>query len=124
MDFVCDNLWLNILIFLVGTWILIKGSDMFVDSASAIARKWHVSELAIGLTLVSIGTSLPELATSLYAAFQQDSDFIIGNIAGSNVTNISLILGATLLCGGSLAFPRHLLKRDVLFMHYVFLLTI
>lgn len=83
-----------------------------------------MSELAIGLTLVSIGTSLPELATSLYAAFQQDSDFIIGNIAGSNVTNISLILGAALICGGAVAFPKSLLKRDIAFMNYVFLLTV
>ena len=116
--------WIDLPIFLIGTWILIKGSDMFVDAASSIARRWHVSELAIGLTLVSIGTSLPELATSLYAAFHGQSDFIIGNIAGSNVANISLILGLTLLFGGAMSFPRKLLKRDVLFMDIVFVVCV
>ena len=92
MEFHCDNLLLNILIFVAGLWFLIKGSDIFVDSAAAIARIWKVSELVIGLTLVSIGTSLPEFASSLYAACYGETDFIIGNVVGSNVTNITLIL--------------------------------
>ncbi|MBO5202388.1 MAG: calcium/sodium antiporter [Lentisphaeria bacterium] len=124
MPFCTPNLLLNTIIFLVGSYILIKGSDIFVDSAAAIARSWHVSELVIGLTLVSIGTSIPELATSIIAQIGADSDFVIGNVAGSNVTNISLILGASLAIGGTMPFQKSLLKRDTLFMNILFIVTI
>jgi len=124
----CQQLWLgipvNLLIFLVASYILIKGSDVFVDAAAAIARKWHVSELVIGLTLVSIGTSLPELSTSLLAQSHGESDFVIGNIAGSNVTNITLILGAALAIGGSVPFSKYLFKRDTVLMNLLFPITV
>ena len=64
------NLAANILIFIIGTAVLVKGSDWFIDAAANLARRWGVSEIVIGLTLVSIGTSLPELASSTYAAIQ------------------------------------------------------
>ena len=83
------DLALNILIFIIGTAVLVKGSDLFIDSAAEIARSWGISELVIGLTLVSIGTSLPELASSIYAAFQGQGDFIIGNIVGSKVRQVT-----------------------------------
>ncbi|MBR4883744.1 MAG: calcium/sodium antiporter [Lentisphaeria bacterium] len=124
IPFCIANVFLNIAIFLAGSYILIKGSDIFVDSAAAIARSWHVSELVIGLTLVSIGTSIPELATSIIAQIRADSDFVIGNVAGSNVTNISLILGAALAIGGTMPFQKSLLKRDTLFMNALFIVTI
>lgn len=113
--------WLavNILLFLGGFWILIKGSDLFVDASSDLARAWHVPELVIGLTFVSIGTSLPELASSLYAAFANQPDFIIGNIAGSITTNITLILGTGIAMSGTLMFPRKLLTRDAVLMNLV-----
>lgn len=121
----CTNyLWLNIIIFAIGSYILIKGSDIFVDAAAAIARYWNVSELIIGLTLVSIGTSLPELATSLIAQGTGDSDFVIGNIAGSNVTNITLILGAAIAVGGAMPFEKKLFTRDTLMMNALFLITV
>lgn len=124
IPFCTANVFLNIAIFLAGSYILIKGSDIFVDSAAAIARSWHVSELVIGLTLVSIGTSIPELATSIIAQIRADSDFVIGNVAGSNVTNISLIFGAALAIGGTMPFQKSLLKRDTLFMNALFIVTI
>ena len=124
IPFCTANVFLNIAIFLAGSYVLIKGSDIFVDSAAAIARSWHVSELVIGLTLVSIGTSIPELATSIIAQIRADSDFVIGNVAGSNVTNISLILGAALAIGGTMPFQKSLLKRDTLFMNILFIVTI
>lgn len=124
IPFCTANVFLNIAIFLAGSYILIKGSDIFVDSAAAIARSWHVSELVIGLTLVSIGTSIPELATSIIAQIRADSDFVIGNVAGSNITNISLILGAALAIGGTMPFQKSLLKRDTLFMNALFIVTI
>jgi len=115
------DLPLNILIFIAGTAMLVKGSDLFVDAAANIARSWGVSELVIGLTLVSIGTSLPELASSVYAGIEGQGDFIIGNIVGSNVTNISLIL-AIGICGvGTMAFDRKMLTRDGTFMILVYL---
>ena len=126
MDWELHSSWLvvNILLFLGGLWILIKGSDIFIDASADIARRFRVSELAIGLTLVSIGTSLPELASSLYAAFCNQPEFIVGNIVGSITTNITLMLGLGALIGGSLCFSRRLLTRDAVFMFLVFLLTV
>ena len=111
----------NILIFAAGTAILVKGSDLFIDSAAGMARLWGVSELVIGLTLVSIGTSLPELASSVYAGIEGQGDFIIGNIVGSNVTNISLILAAGIIGMGKMPFEREVLTRDGIFMLFVYL---
>lgn len=116
MNFVCEYLAINIVIFLVGVAILVKGSDWFVDAAAALARSFGVPELVIGLTLVSIGTSLPELASSVCAALYGQSDFIIGNIVGSNTANIALILGAGLLLGGAISFQRKALWRDMMFL--------
>ena len=115
------DLIVNILIFVVGTAVLVKGSDWFVDAAANLARRWGVSEIVIGLTLVSIGTSLPELASSTYAAIQGQSDFIIGNIVGSNVTNISLILAVGIIGMGTMPFERKMLTRDGFFLLFVYL---
>ena len=123
MEFHCDNLLLNLLIFIAGLCFLIKGSGLFVDSAAALARIWKVSELVIGLTLVSIGTSLPEFASSFYAACAGETDFIIGNVVGSNATNITLILGAGVLCTGTLTFSPQLFSRDAILMLGVFVVT-
>ncbi len=123
MDLCTSSIWLNLLIFAAGLWVLIKGSDIFIDAAADAARHYHVSELAIGLTLVSIGTSLPELASSVYAAFCNQPEFIVGNIAGSITTNITLILGAAVLPGGGMVFPKKLFARDGLFMMLVFVFT-
>lgn len=123
IEFHVENLLLNLIIFAAGTYVLIKGSDLFIESSSEIARFWRVSELVIGLTLVSIGTSLPELATSVYAQITRESDFVIGNIAGSITTNITLVLGAAALIGGRMAFSKSLLKRDAVIMNGIFLAT-
>ena len=116
MTFVTEYMILNILLFAFGVAILVKGSDWFVDAAAALARSFGIPELVIGLTLVSIGTSLPELASSLCAAIYGESNFIIGNIVGSNTANIALILGAGLVLGGSLGFARQVVWRDMLFL--------
>lgn len=83
----------HILIFLVGLIALSKGADYFVEYSARMAKRLGVSDLVIGLTVTSIGTSLPELASSLSAATQKQSGLIIGNIIGSNIANIGLILG-------------------------------
>jgi cation:H+ antiporter len=84
---------INILILLLGLVFLVKGSDYFVKSASAIAEKLGVSEFVIGLTLVAVGTSIPELASSIVASLQHASGIVVGNVVGSNIVNIGLIVG-------------------------------
>ena len=90
-----QSLWLNITYVLLGLLMLIFGSDLFVSSASSVAAHLGVSEGVIGLTVVAGGTSLPELATSVVAARKGQSAIAIGNVIGSNVFNILLILGLT-----------------------------
>ncbi|MBL6934822.1 MAG: calcium/sodium antiporter [Alphaproteobacteria bacterium] len=76
---------------------VVWGARIFVDSAVKIAHDFGVSEAAIGLTMVALGTSLPELVTALIAAYRKETDVIVGNVIGSNIFNILGILGATLL---------------------------
>ena len=106
------DLAINFFIFIIGTAVLVKGSDLFIDSAANLARRWGVSELVIGLTLVSIGTSLPELVSSIYASIRREGSFIIGDIVGSNITNISLILAIGIIGMGKMPFEKRVLTRD------------
>ncbi len=82
-----------ILEFIVGLVILVKGCDIFIDGASGIATKLGISEHMIGLTIVALATSLPELAVSSIASYNHEAGIAIGNIIGSNISNICLILG-------------------------------
>ena len=86
-------LWLAIVKVVVGLGVLIVSCDMFVDDAVSIAKSWGVSDAIISLTLVACGTSLPELAASVVAAFKKNTQLALGNIVGSNIFNILLILG-------------------------------
>lgn len=86
-------MFITLSLFLVGFYFLIKGADWLVNGASSIAKKFRVSDLMIGLTIVSFGTSAPELIVNLIASFQGSADLAIGNIVGSNISNILLILG-------------------------------
>ena len=87
------GMWLSAIMVVGGLAALIYGGDLFVDKASAIARSWGVSDAIIGLTIVAAGTSLPELATSLVAAVKGNSRIAVGNVIGSNIFNIFLVLG-------------------------------
>jgi cation:H+ antiporter len=87
--------WQAIAFFFLGLACLIVGSNLFVDGATAVASLLGVSEAVIGLTIVAGGTSLPELATSVVAARKGQSAIAMGNVIGSNVMNILMILGAT-----------------------------
>ena len=89
------NPWVSTLYVIVGLALLVVGSNLFVDSASNVAYALGVSEGVVGLTIVAGGTSLPELATSVVAARKGQSAIAIGNVIGSNVFNILLILGLT-----------------------------
>ena len=84
-----------VLLIILGFVLLIKGADFLVDGASNIAKKFHIPEIVIGLTIVSIGTSMPELFVSITSAINGYPDMAIGNVVGSNIANLLLILGVS-----------------------------
>lgn len=85
--------WMAIATVIIGLAILITSCDIFVDKAVQIAKNWGMSEAVISITLIACGTSLPELAASIAAAIKKNTQMALGNIVGSNIFNISLILG-------------------------------
>ena len=87
------NIILQALLLAFGFVLLVKGSDWFVDGASGIATRLRIPQLVIGLTIVAMGTSAPEAAVSISAALKGSADITIGNIVGSNILNILIILG-------------------------------
>ena len=93
------GLLINLALLLIGFVFLIKGADIFVDGASDTARKFRVPKMLIGLTIVSFGTSVPELAVSIQSILSGQGDILLGNVIGSNILNILLILGLSALVG-------------------------
>ncbi|MDP3453047.1 MAG: calcium/sodium antiporter [Bacteroidales bacterium] len=89
------SLWISLIMISGGLAALIFGGDLIVDNATVLARQWGFSDNLIGLTIIAIGTSLPELATSVVAALRGNSDIAIGNVVGSNIFNIFFVLGAS-----------------------------
>ena len=87
------NIILQLLLLTVGFVMLVKGSDWFVDGAAGIAAKFHIPQIIIGLTIVAMGTSAPEAAVSITAAMGGSADITVGNIVGSNILNVLVILG-------------------------------
>ena len=79
----------------VGFVMLVKGADWFVEGAAGIAAKFGIPQLVVGLTIVAMGTSAPEAAVSITAALKGSADITIGNVVGSNIMNILIILGLT-----------------------------
>ncbi|MEO2168762.1 MAG: hypothetical protein ABGY42_11720, partial [bacterium] len=97
-----------------GLALLVFGADIFVDGAVGIARSFGVSELVISLTIVAIGTSLPELVTALVAASRGQSDIAVGNVVGSNIMNLLAILGVTAaISSDGLMMPAPVLSFDL-----------
>ncbi len=86
---------LSLLFFLIGLALIIYSANWLVDGASSLAKRFNISDLVIGLTIVAFGTSTPELATNLFSALSGSTNLAIGNILGSNIANILLILGVT-----------------------------
>lgn len=84
---------LQIVLIIIGFVLLIKGADFLVDGSSKIAKKFHIPQIIIGLTIVSIGTSMPELFVSITSAIEGYPDMAVGNVIGSNLCNLLLILG-------------------------------
>lgn len=101
--------------FLLGLAILYVGAETMVNSSSRLAASYGIRPLVIGMTVVAFGTSMPEMMVSLLASFKGSADIAAGNIVGSNIANIGLILGFTALIA-PLIVPRSLLKREVPFM--------
>lgn len=85
------------LLLIVGLALVVLGADFLVDGASSIAKKFGVSDFVIGLTIVGMGTSAPEMVVSFIGALQGNGDIAIGNVVGSNIFNVFMILGATAL---------------------------
>ena len=100
---------LQILILVLGFVCLVKGSDWFVDGAAGIATKFRIPQLIIGLTIVAMGTSAPEAAVSITAAFNGSADITIGNIVGSNILNVLIILGLS-----AVVYPLTVSKSTIL----------
>ena len=93
MSITIGKLLLEILLLVVGFVLLVKGADFFVDGAASIAKRFGIPELVIGLTIVAMGTSAPEAAVSIAGAAKGNADISIGNVIGSNIMNICVILG-------------------------------
>ncbi|MBQ9118656.1 MAG: calcium/sodium antiporter [Lachnospiraceae bacterium] len=89
------DILLQLVLVVVGFVMLVKGADWFVDGAAGIAERFGIPQLVIGLTIVAMGTSAPEAAVSISAAFKGTADITVGNVVGSNILNILIILGLT-----------------------------
>jgi cation:H+ antiporter len=109
---------LNVALAIVGLALLVLGASWFVDGATQLARAYGISELIIGLTIVAMGTSLPEMATSLVAAFRGERDIAVGNVVGSNIFNILAVLGLSSIVAPGQGLPVSLgmLELDIPFM--------
>ena len=104
---------MSYIILIIGFILLIKGADIFVDGASNIAKKFGIPSIIVGLTIVSLGTSAPELAVSLIASLEGSNGITIGNVLGSNIFNTLIVLGLT-----SIIMPI-IIKKSIIFKDYI-----
>ena len=104
-------LWIGVLV--VSLAILAKSSDYFTDSAEVIGKFFKLPAFIIGVTIVAIGTSLPELVSSLFAVFNGASEIVVGNVIGSNITNIFLVLGITAILSKKITILHELVRVDL-----------
>ena len=105
-------MFLQIIILIAGLLLILAGSNYLVEGSSSVARKSGISEFVIGLTIVGIGTSTPEMVVSFISSYQGNADMAIGNVVGSNIFNTMLILGVTALIM-PLKITRNTLRRDI-----------
>lgn len=103
---------IQVLILIIGFIMLIKGADFLIDGAVGLSRKLNIPEIVIGLTVIAFGTSMPELVVNGFASLGKQGDVIYGNVIGSNIANILLILGVTgLLC--PIFMPLNTVKKEI-----------
>jgi cation:H+ antiporter len=110
-----SNLFIQAILLVAGFYLLVKGADWFVDGASEIAERFGIPHLVVGLTIVAMGTSLPETAVSLAAALKGSADITIGNVVGSNLLNVLVILGVTSVLV-TLKVARTTIRYEIPFM--------
>ena len=107
---------LNLGLFIVSLTVLLKAADYFIDSAEEIGLSLGISPFIIGVTIVAFGTSLPELATSIAGVLKGESNVVVGNVIGSNITNIAMVLGIAVVWVGNLKVPKNIWSIDLPFL--------
>ena len=110
------DILLNLGLFIVSLAVLLKAADYFIDSAEEIGLSFGISPFIIGVTIVAFGTSLPELATSIASIFKGESSIVVGNVVGSNITNIALVLGIAVVWVGTFKVPKNIWNIDLPFL--------
>jgi cation:H+ antiporter len=100
-------------LFVISLAVLLKAADYFIDSAEEIGLSLGISPFIIGVTIVAFGTSLPELATSVASVFENASEIVVGNVIGSNITNIALVLGLVVVIVKRIDVPKSLWEIDL-----------
>ncbi len=119
---------LNIVVLIIGVLLLMKGADVFVSSSSSIARKFKIPPIIIGLTIVSFGTSAPELAVSVSGSLQASiagttADIAMGNVVGSNIVNLLMVLGLSAVVT-PIIVDRKIIKNEFLFLILITLILV
>lgn len=104
---------MNYILLIIGFFLLIKGADIFVNGASSISKKLGIPSVIVGLTIVSLGTSAPELAVSIVSSLQGSNEIAVGNVLGSNMFNTLMVLGVTLIIM-PLIIKKSTIKKDFL----------
>lgn len=112
------EVWMQILLLTIGFVMLVKGADYFVDGAAQLAERFGVPQLVAGLTIVAMGTSAPEAAVSITAALKDSADITIGNIVGSNILNILMILGISAVIV-PIAVARSTIRYEIPYMLFI-----
>lgn len=112
------NILLQVILLIFGFFLLIKGADFFVDGASKIADRFHIPQLVIGLTIVAFGTSAPEAAVGISAGLKGSAEIAMGNVLGSNIVNILLILGITAIIV-PISVQKSTLRYEIPFVIFV-----
>ena len=104
-------LW--IFVFIASIFVLLKASNYFTNSAEKIGLFLGMPTFIVGVTIVAIGTSLPELSSSIFAVFADSSEMVVGNVIGSNIANIFLVLGLAAIIGGNIKIFHELIRVDL-----------
>lgn len=105
-------MWLAIIAILIGLAILVWSADVFIDGATVLAKKFNVPSFLIGVLILGVGTSMPEMVVSVLAALEGSPDLALGNAYGSNIINIALVLGATVIIS-PIIIRKGIIKRDL-----------
>jgi len=109
------DIFTELIQFLIGGFLLFLGAEYLIDTSRAMAEKFAIPKIVVGITLVAFGTSLPELIVSIFAIFRGEPETVIGNVIGSNIANIGLILGIGSIIS-PLGYPFSKLKGDLFFL--------